>query len=82
MKLLAMIQRVIIELLKDKRTLSTYVFSTFISPYINVFYFNSDEDTTLTIGITTLYQLKLQILLKVTMLNLRILHQANILNLN
>ena len=38
MKLLAMIQRVIIELLKDKRTLAL-IFSTFISPYINVFYF-------------------------------------------
>ena len=35
------------------------------------FIFNSDEDTTLTIGVDHSYPLKLQRVLKVTMLNLR-----------
>lgn len=51
MKLLAMIQRVIIELLKDKRTLALMFLAPLLVLTLMYFIFNSDEDTTLTIGI-------------------------------
>lgn len=51
MKLLAMIQRVIIELLKDKRTLALMFLAPLLVLTLMYFIFNSDEDTTLTIGV-------------------------------
>ena len=51
MKLLAMIQRVIIELLKDKRTLALMFLARLLVLTLMYFIFNSDEDTTLTIGV-------------------------------
>lgn len=51
MKLLAMIQRIIIELLKDKRTLALMFLAPLLVLTLMYFIFNSDEDTTLTIGI-------------------------------
>ena len=51
MKLLAMIQRVIIELLKDKRTLTLMFLAPLLVLTLMYFIFNSDEDTTLTIGV-------------------------------
>ena len=51
MKLLAMIRRVIIELLKDKRTLALMFLAPLLVLTLMYFIFNSDEDTTLTIGV-------------------------------
>lgn len=51
MKLLAMIQRVIIELLKDKRTLALMFLAPLLVLTLMYFIFNSDEGTTLTIGV-------------------------------
>ena len=51
MKLLARIQRVIIELLKDKRTLALMFLAPLLVLTLMYFIFNSDEDTTLTIGV-------------------------------
>ena len=51
MKLLAMIQRVIIELLRDKRTLALMFLAPLLVLTLMYFIFNSDEDTTLNIGI-------------------------------
>lgn len=51
MKLLAMIQRVIIELLRYKRTLALMFLAPLLVLTLMYFIFNSDEDTTLNIGI-------------------------------
>ncbi|MBB4833158.1 ABC-2 type transport system permease protein [Staphylococcus hominis] len=51
MKLLAMIQRVIIELLKDKRTLALMFLAPLLVLTLMYFIFNSNEDTTFTIGV-------------------------------
>lgn len=51
MKLLAMIQRVIIELLKDKRTLALMFLAPLLVLTLMYFIFNSNEDNTLNIGV-------------------------------
>ncbi|MBF1992152.1 ABC transporter permease [Staphylococcus schleiferi] len=51
MKLLAMIQRVTIELLKDKRTLALMFLAPLLVLTLMYFIFNSDEDTSLKIGV-------------------------------
>ncbi len=51
MKLLAMIQRVTIELLKDKRTLALMFLAPLLVLTLMYFIFNSDEDTFLKIGV-------------------------------
>lgn len=51
MKLLAIIQRVIIELLRDKRTLALMFLAPLIVLTLMYFIFNSDEDTTINIGV-------------------------------
>ncbi len=52
MNLLAMIQRVTIELLKDKRTLALMFFVPLLVLTLMYFIFYSDEDTSLKIGVT------------------------------
>lgn len=51
MKLLAIIQRVIIELLRDKRTLALMFLAPLLVLTLMYFIFNSDEDTTINIGV-------------------------------
>ncbi|MGZ9466913.1 ABC transporter permease [Staphylococcus epidermidis] len=51
MKLLAIIQRVIIELLRDKRTLALMFLAPLLVLTLMYFIFNSDEDTSINIGV-------------------------------
>ncbi|MCO0861539.1 ABC transporter permease [Staphylococcus pasteuri] len=51
MKLMAIIQRVIIELLRDKRTLALMFLAPLLVLTLMYFVFNSDEDTDLKIGV-------------------------------